>query len=413
VSESQTADLALMRELNEQIVLNLIRQDGPISRAELARRSNLSRSTVSNIIAPLLAARIVCETGTGDSRGGRRPIMIEFNYQSSFVIGVEIGTTTLTVLLTDLAAAILRRVQASFDIAAGPGAGIALVVKLIDEALASAGLAASAIVGVGVGVPGPLASATGRPIAPPVMPGWHDVPLRALLEQKLGLRVFLENDANLGALAEQRWGAARGWRNVAYVYLGSSGIGAGLLLDGRLFRGDIGSAGEIGHLVLDEDGPPCPCGSFGCLEAVAGTPALLTRARAEGLPTDDVEELIDLAYQGEVRATTIIREAGEHLGVAIASLVNMINPGCVVIGGGLAAAGDTLLEPLRATLRRRGLPVAAEHVVIMPGALGEDVVAIGAVTIVVRHAFSAPSLAPLTDTVDRGASYEPVPTVTG
>jgi len=154
VFESQTADLALMRELNERIVLNLIRQDGPISRADLARRSNLSRSTVSNIIAPLLAAQIVREVGAGDSHGGRRPIMIGFNYQSGFVLGIELGATALTVLLTDLAANILRRAQAPFDMAAGPAAGIPRVVTLVHETLAAAGIAPVAILGAGVGLPG-------------------------------------------------------------------------------------------------------------------------------------------------------------------------------------------------------------------------------------------------------------------
>jgi predicted NBD/HSP70 family sugar kinase len=408
VSVSQTADLALMRELNERIVLNLVRQAGPISRAELARRSNLSRSTVSSIIAPLLEANIVREVGAGDSQGGRRPIMIEFNYQSGFVMGAELGTEALTVLLTDLASNVLRCVQVPIEIAAGPGACVPQVATLIERTAAAAGIALGAILGVGVGVPGPLAAAAGRLIAPPIMPGWHSVPLRALLEERLGMRVFLENDANLGALAEQRLGAARGWRNVAYVYLGSRGIGSGLLLDGRLYRGDIGSAGEIGHLMMDEDGPVCRCGSIGCLEAIAGTPALLRRARDAGLQAENVAALIELAQQGDTQTIAIIREAGEHLGVAIASLVNMLNPGCVVIGGGLAAAGDLLLDPLRATLQRRGLPVAAEHVAILPGALGADVVAMGGVTIVIQHAFSTPALMSRAAGADSGGAHEPL-----
>ena len=186
------------------------------------------------------------------------------------------------------------------------------------------------------------------------------------------------------------------------------GIGSGLLLDGRLFRGDIGSAGEIGHLMMDEDGPVCRCGSIGCLEAIAGTPALLQRARDAGLRAENIASLIDLARQSDTNAVAIIREAGEHLGIAIASMVNMINPGCVVIGGGLASAADLLLDPLRATLRRRGLPVAAEHVAILPGALGTDVVAIGGVTIVIQHAFNTPTMLPKAAGVDAGIGHEPV-----
>jgi predicted NBD/HSP70 family sugar kinase len=407
VAVSQTADLALMRELNERIVLNLVRQAGPISRAELARRSNLSRSTVSSIIAPLLEANIVREVGAGDSQGGRRPIMIEFNYQSGVVMGVELGTETLTVLLTDLAANVLHYTQTPIEIAAGPAACIPQVAMLIERTAAAVGVALGTVLGVGIGVPGPLAAAAGQLIAPPIMPGWHSVPLRSLLEERLGVQVFLENDANLGALAEQRMGAARGWRNVAYVYLGSRGIGSGLLLDGRLYRGDIGSAGEIGHLMMDEDGPVCRCGSVGCLEAIAGTQALLRHARDAGLRADNIAALVELARQGDRQAVAIIREAGQHLGIAIASLVNMINPGCVVIGGGLAAANELLLDPLRAILQRRGLPVAAEHVAILPGVLGADVVAIGGVTIVIQHAFTSPALLSRATGADPGAAHEP------
>jgi predicted NBD/HSP70 family sugar kinase len=391
MSESQPADLALMRELNERIVLGLLRQEGPISRAELARRSNLSRSTVSSIIAALLAADVVRETGIGDSQGGRRPIMIEFNYQSALVIGIELGNSALTVLLSDLAAHIVRRATVPFNIADGPDACVAQVVEQVNQVLGAASVARAKIVGVGVGVPGPLAYTTGRPVAPPVMPGWHDVPLRKLLEDALGLRVFVENDANLGALAEHRWGAAQGWDNVAYLYLGSAGIGCGLILDGRLYRGDIGSAGEIGHLMIEEDGPACRCGAYGCLEAIAGVPAIIKRAQAIGLPARQIDDVLRLAGQANPQAIGLLESTGEYLGIAIANLLNMINPGCVVIGGALGAAGAWLLQPIRRTLSRRGLAIAVEHVAIVSGVLGYEVVAIGAVSIVVHHAFSIPA----------------------
>jgi predicted NBD/HSP70 family sugar kinase len=392
-----------MRELNERIVLSLLRQEGRISRAELARRSNLSRSTISSIIATLLAADLVRETGIGDSHGGRRPILIEFNYQSAFVIGVELGNTTLTILLTDLAANVLRRAQVPFDIAEGPSACVAALAGQIDQLLDAAQIARAKIVGVGIGVPGPLAYATGRPVAPPVMPGWHDAPLRKMLEDALGMRVFVENDANLGALAEHRWGAAQGWNNVAYLYLGSVGIGCGLILDGRLYRGDIGSAGEIGHLMIEEDGPACRCGAYGCLEAIAGAPAILRRAQAIGLSCRQADDVVRLAQAGDDRAIALLESTGEYLGIAIANILNMINPGCVVVGGALAGAGELLLRALRKTLSRRGLAIAVDHVAIMPGQLGWEVVAIGAVSIVVHHAFSVPSAARISSEVSQEA----------
>lgn len=389
---AQPADPAFMRELNERIVLNLIRQEGPISRAELARKSNLSRSTISSIITALLTADIVHETGTGDSRGGRRPIMIEFNYQSSFAVGVELGTLALTVVVTDLAGTILGHERRPFDISAGPERCLAQAIALIGETVQAAGITAHKIIGVGVGVPGPLDFATGRLIAPPVMPGWHDIPLRALLEDALQLRVFVENDANLGAIAEHQRGAAQGRRNVVYVYFGGDGIGAGLILDGRLYRGEIGSAGEIGHLLIDPNGPPCHCGAVGCLETVAGPARLLERASLEGRPLATIAELIGRARNGDPTAAASLREAGKHLGIAIASILNLLNPGCIILGGEVLAAGDLLLDPLRAALHRHSLAIANKHVEVAAGTLGEDVVAIGAISIVVQHAFNMPSL---------------------
>lgn len=385
VAETQTADLAFMRERNAQIVLNFLREEGPISRAELARRTHLSRSTVSNIIAALLAEQVVFETGIGSSQGGRKPVMLEFNYRSSLVAGIDVASSMLTVLLTDLQATVLQRANVAFDLTNGPSVGIAQIAELFFTVLRAANIDPLQISGIGIGVPGPLSNATGQTIAPPVMPGWHDVPLQRLLQRALGRPVLLDNDANLGALAEHTLGAARGQQNVAYVYFGTLGIGGGLILDGQLYRGQLGSAGEIGHLMLAEDGPRCRCGSVGCLEAYAGIPALLARAAQRGLVVATPAELVALAQAGNVVAEQIIAEAGTYLGMAIANLLSLLNPGSVVIGGALAEAGELLLGPLRATLVRRGLIDASQHIQLRPGELGEQVVALGAAALAIQH----------------------------
>lgn len=385
MSDTQAADLSLMRGLNEQMVLALIREEGPISRAELARRSRLSRSTVSSIVTSLLAENYVYEVGAGDSQGGRRPILLDFNYRESFAVGVDAAANSITMLLTDLQARVLHRVSEPFDLTEGPSVCVPRIVDLFRTMVRNGGVEAARVRIVGIGVPAPLNTSTARLIAPPVMPGWHEVPLRELLEQALGRPVLLENDANLGALAEQRWGAARGLLNAAYIHLGAAGIGGGLILDGKLYRGHIGSAGEIGHITIDEAGPVCRCGSNGCLEAIAGIPALLARAAQLGLAVRTSGELVALAYAGNTIAKQIIAEFGAHLGVAVASLLNLLNPGGVVIGGELAGAGDLLLEPLRATLARRGLAVASERVVLLSGSLGPDVIAMGAAGLAIQQ----------------------------
>ena len=229
-----------------------------------------------------------------------------------------------------------------------------------------------------------------RLIATLTMPNWHDTPLQNLLEQALGLPVVVENDANLGALAEHRWGAARGCHNVVYVYLGSAGNGCGLILEGRLYRGDIGSAGEIGHLKVAEHGSVCRCGASGCLDAVVSEPALLKHAHALGLPCTQIQDIIQLAHQGNDKALVVIEAAGAGLGTVLTSLLDIVNPGCVVIGGSLAAAGDLLLRSLQARFDRRRVAAAVEHVAIVPGVLGGDVVALGGVAALVQQVFRIP-----------------------
>ncbi len=394
---STSADFNLMREFNESLVLNLIRRARRLSRADIAACTQLSRSTVSSIIAELIEKNLVREVGAGLSRGGRRPILLEFNGRAGYVIGIDLGATHLLVLLTDLEAQPVVRLQEPFSVEEGPEAGLARIVKLIEQALLQAGLAMDQVFGVGIGIPGPLDFATGKPIFPPIMPGWHDTPIRERLRERLGKPVHLDNDANLGAIGEYWWGAGRGARNVAFVKVGT-GIGCGLIMEGQIYRGEVGSAGEIGHTVIDEDGPSCRCGSNGCLEAMASAPAILQAAQddplfpANGKPLTIVD-LIKAAQDGNSAAIRLFAQAGRRIGTALTSLVNLLNPGIIVVGGGVARAGPFFLDPLRETVRRCALPVAAPSTHIVESTLGSEAIAIGAVTIVLRELFSGPDLA--------------------
>lgn len=388
-----TADLSLMRELNRALVLQLIRRERRISRAEIAKRSSLSRSTVSSIIADLINEGLVHETGIGDSKGGRRPILLEFDYQSSYVIGVELGSSSLTTLVTDLEASVVFRRQDPFDIKAGPKAGLPHLERALREVLEHAPVRRGAISGVGIGIPGPLLFNAGTTIAPPVMPGWDGVPVRDHLTQALGLPIYVDNDANLGALAEYRWGAGQGAQHMAYIYVARDGIGCGLLADGSLYRGALGSAGEIGHVTIDESGPVCRCGNKGCLEAIAGVPALLRRAEEAGLIAhgSSIDDFLALAPR-HARARALLAEVGVQLGSAIASLINLLNPDRVVVGGALTPAGELLMGPLRETVKERALAIAYQHARMLPGALGPDVVALGAAALATEGLFAPPVL---------------------
>jgi len=411
VSSNTSADVSMMREFNQSLVLNLIRQAGRISRADIAKRLHLSRSTVSSIINDLIADNLVREVGAGHSQGGRRPILLEFNGQAGYVVGVDVGATHILALLTDLQAQPVVRLEGPFEVEEGPETGLEHIVELIEQALEKAGVGMERVVGVGVGVPGPLDFGTGKTIFPPIMPGWHDIPLRERLQKRLGKPVHLDNDANLGAIAEYWWGAGRGAHNVAFVKVGT-GIGCGLILEGHIYRGEIGSAGEIGHAVIDEDGPPCRCGSTGCLEAMASAPAIVQAFREASTRADQpsamtITDLIAAARDGDTTARRIFALAGRRIGTALTSLVNILNPGIIVIGGGVARAGAFFMEPLRETVRRCALPVAASSTRVVESKLGPEAVAIGAVTAILQEFFSGPDMAvscnPYTVSVEEAA----------
>lgn len=397
VAGNTSADVSMMREFNRSLVLNLIRQSGRISRADIAKRTHLSRSTVSSIISDLIAANLVREVGAGHSHGGRRPILLEFNSRAGYVLGVDLGATHLLVLLADLEARPVVRLEEPFCMEIGPQVGLERIAQLVEQALEQAGLSMERVFGVGLGIPGPLDFATGKPIFPPIMPGWHDTPIRERLRDRLGKPVHLDNDANLGAIGEYWWGAGRGARNVAFIKVGT-GIGCGLILEGRIYRGEIGSAGEIGHTVINEDGVRCRCGSSGCLETMAAGPAILQAAREAGLavarrPSFTILDLIAAAREGDEGARQLFVRAGRHIGTALTSLVNLLNPGIIVVGGGVARAGPLLLEPLRETVQSRALPVAGRGTRIVESQLGANAIAIGAVTTVLQDFFSGPNMA--------------------
>lgn len=401
--DKESADARLMGELNRAIVLNIIRQEGSISRAEIAHRTKLSRSAVSNIINSLLRDGLVQHSEKGESNGGRRPIMLNFNYSAGYILGIDVGANHLLGVITDLEGNTLAENYSSFDISVGPEKGLAQIISHIQEVLTVHNVPRNRLLGIGVGVPGPLDYTTGAVIAPPIMPGWDRFPLRQLLTQEFGLPVLVENDANLGAVAEKWRGAGLGYQHLAYVKMGT-GIGCGLILDGKIYRGQRGSAGEIGHITITRDGPPCKCGSYGCLESMAAVPAISNRARLaieagrkttlsihSAPPTP--QEIADAAWQGDKLALELIEDAGRYIGTALATLINLFNPGIIVLGGGVTAIGEPLLNPIRETARNRSLLVSYEETEIVIGKLGREAVALGAVMLVLQEIFRAPGLA--------------------
>jgi glucokinase-like ROK family protein len=393
----------LMRESNKALVLNFIRRERTISRTGIARRVRLSRSTVSAIVTELMDEGWLVESGTGKSQGGRRPILLTFNYQAGYVLGIDVGATHLLALVTDLNARIISEVEQLFDVIAGPEIGLPAIVAIGHEALAQAGIDVSRLVGICVGVPGPLDYARGTVIAPPIMPGWDEVPVRDRMQEIFGAPVYLDNDANLGAFGELHYGAGQGVESLAYIKV-ATGIGYGIIIGGQIYHGQTGSAGEIGHVMIDEDGPPCKCGSYGCLEAMASGPAIAQRAMLAiqvGQPSIlgqvvshngclAAEDVARAALEGDALSQRLYRDAGRLIGIGVADLMNLLNPGRVIVGGGVAQAGELLLASLRETACQRTVRAAGENVDIVQAALGHRSSALGAVALVIRETFRNP-----------------------
>ena len=380
------------RNLNKHAILDLIRfTPGGIARADLARVLGLSRSAVTAIVSELIAAGLVREAADGAATSGRRPILLEINAQRGYVVGVDIGATHLMILLTDLAAQVVYEVEKPLDISAGPGTCLPQVDAGLQTLLSDQRLSLDDILAIGVGVPGPVASGGGKVIAPPIMPGWDDFPIVDNLQKRWGRPVSLNNDAELGALGEWAYGAGRLERNLIYIKVGT-GVGAGLIIDNQVYRGESGTAGEIGHVTVQTDGPVCTCGNRGCLEAVAGGHAIArlaqqvvrsnvrTQIGKAGQPGSITAlDVTNAARLGDLEAQKIVTQAGTCIGIALAGLINLLNPGIVVIGGGFAQSGDLLLEPIRETVRKRALKAAVQTVRITTAVLGRRSTAMGAV----------------------------------
>lgn len=381
-------------------VLRLIWAERRISRAEIAQRLDLSRSTVSEIVEPLLETGLVAEAGVGESRGGRRPIVLEFQDDAGCILGVDMGASHVSVARTDLRGAVQAWHHQDHPVQKDPDGARALIKALCDRAMAGADRAR--LVGIGVAVPSPVDPRHPERLSELAMPAWHGKHgLKALLA-KYKVPVQVDNDANCGALAEHWWGGARGLQDFTYIKF-ATGIGAGHFIGGEIRRGAAGVAGEIGHVSIDAHGAPCVCGNRGCLTTVAGGHALEARALALR-PAFPASELADgditltrieqAALRDDPLALQVVQEAAEHLGIAVASLLNLLNPAAVILGGGLAVLGERLLVPLRASALKRTFVTAVANTAIRSSTLGPQVVAIGAATLVLDAALQDPSRFP-------------------
>ncbi|MEV0665691.1 ROK family protein [Actinomadura luteofluorescens] len=345
------------------------------SRAELARLSGLAASSVSLRVEQLIEAGLFAEEGAGASRGGRRPRRLRLAREAGVYLVADLGAHHARLAVADLAGTPLALSDLAFDIAVGPEETLAAVLRSLHALAGDRGLRDVPVRGVGIGLPGPVDPATGQVVSPSRMPGWNDFPVRDYVSGLAGVPALVENDANLMAVGEHRasWPALD---NVMVIKLGS-GIGCGVIVDGRLHRGR-GAAGDISHVrILSEATVDCSCGHPDCLEAHASGAALAASLAAQGIEADNPSRIVDLVTDGVPQATSAVRTAGRLIGDVLTALVNFFNPDALVIGGSLSNA-EPLVATIRGVIYERCLPLATRNLEIATSRAGRDASILGA-----------------------------------
>ncbi|MGA5420372.1 ROK family transcriptional regulator [Streptomyces lavendulocolor] len=371
-----------LHRANLERVVRAVRMAGSLTQAEIARSTGLSAATVSNIVRELKGGGTVEVTPT--SAGGRRARSVSLSGDAGIVIGVDFGHTHLRVAVGNLAHQVLAEESEPLDVDASSEEGFDRAEALVKRLIAATGISQDKVVGVGLGVPGPIDVSSGTLGSTAILPGWTGINPSEELAGRLGVPVYVDNDANLGALGELVWGGGRGVRDLAYIKV-ASGVGAGLVIDGQIYRGPGGTAGEIGHITLDESGPVCRCGNRGCLETFTAARYVLPLLQPSHGPDLTMERVVQLAREGDPGCRRVIGDVGRHIGSGVANLCNLLNPSRVVLGGDLAEAGELVLGPIRDSVSRYAIPSAARQLSVAPGALGGRAEVLGALALVLSE----------------------------
>jgi predicted NBD/HSP70 family sugar kinase len=372
-------------------LLNILRDGRARTRAELVQLTGLARSTLAQRLDALVSLEWIVPTEEAISSGGRPAIAFTFNRTARVVLAADLGATHARVAITDLGTTVLAERAVEMPIDRGPEETLGWLQHTFEDMLAGTGHRLDQVCGVGVGLPGPVEYGSGRPVNPPIMPGWDGFPVPDWLGSRLGVPVLVDNDVNIMALGEH-WAARPEADHLIFIKIGT-GIGCGIISDRRLHRGAQGAAGDIGHIrVASGLDTVCRCGNLGCLEAVAGGAAMATRLRAEGVDAEDSRDVVRLVRAGNTQAVQLIRQAGREVGDVLASIVNFFNPAVIVVGGDISEAGEQVLAGLREVIYSRSLPLATQHLTITASELGDRAGMIGAAVMVIEHVLAPGSV---------------------
>ncbi|MDP9906751.1 MULTISPECIES: ROK family transcriptional regulator [Arthrobacter] len=368
-------------------LFQLLRDGQARTRAELAITTGLARSTVASRIDALMNSGLVGPAGEASSSGGRPPSRFAFNPAARVVLAVDVGATHVIVAVTDLGGTVLAERRLAQEVADGPEVVLGRVVAEGRELLTEAGRSLDDLAGIGIGLPGPVEHDTGRPIKPPIMPGWDGFDVVRYMQRSLPVPVLVDNDVNIMALGE-RTAYWPDHDNLLFIKI-ATGIGAGIISSGELQRGANGTAGDLGHVRVPRgDDVLCRCGNYGCLEALASGPAVARQLHAQGLPASNGGDVLRLVAEGNLQAIQALRQAGRDVGDVLATVVNLLNPSMIVIGGSMGEAGEHLVAGIREVVYRRSLPLATSHLRIGISMAGDQAAILGASQMVTQHVLS-------------------------
>ena len=368
-------------------LFQLLRDGSPRTRAELAATTGLARSTVALRVEELMSLGLVSPVGDAQSTGGRPSSQFALNPSAKFVLAADIGATHATIAITNLSGVIVAERMGAIDIADGPAVVLDWMMETGLALLAEGELSIDDIIAVGIGLPGPVEHSTGRPINPPIMPGWDQFDVPGFVRERLEVPVLVDNDVNIMALGEQAFGRPQ-TDNLLFVKV-ATGIGAGVISAGRLMRGAQGIAGDIGHVQIARGaGVPCHCGNLGCLEALASGPAIAQALTAAGLGAAGASDVVEFVKHGNIQAIQAVRQAGRDLGEVLTACVSLMNPSVIAVGGSMAAVGDHLIAGVREIIYTRSMPLATSKLTIVQSTAGVNAAVLGAGILAIQHALS-------------------------
>ena len=372
-------------------LLQLFRDGQPHTKAEMAEITGLARSTISLRLDPLIELGLIAPATSATSTGGRPSARLLLNEESFVVAGVDFGATHAVASLADLSGKILVSIDTKRLISDGPEVCLRWMIEEIRHLLTGLNIEEDRLLAIGIGVPGPVEHESGKPANPPIMPGWDGFDIPARVNQDLKAKVLVDNDVNVMALGE---------RHLTYpdvdhlIFLkAATGIGSGIISDGHLQRGSQGTAGDIGHVRVSRgDNIACRCGNYGCLEAVAGSPAVIKNVNDAGLPVRNMSDLVDATKRSKVEAIQAVRQAGRDIGEVLSTCVSLMNPSIIVIGGSMASAGEHLIAGVREAVYSRSMPLASESLSIVQSKAGKEVGIIGASVMAIEYVLDAETI---------------------